>query len=88
MANGEPRKSIGILGLGAAACVACCAGPIIGLLAAAGLLAVAAYVIAGVVGLAVAIPSAVWLIHRRRSAAGCEPVTAAVPVELGTRRTP
>jgi hypothetical protein len=85
MATGEARKGAGILGVGAAACAACCAGPILGLLAAAGLLTVAAYITAGIVGLAFAVSAAVWFIRSSRVRRTCDAPAGPTPVELVTR---
>ena len=51
MAADATKQGAGLLGIGAAVCAACCAGPIIGVLAAAGLLTVAAYIVTGLAGL-------------------------------------
>ncbi len=76
-----------VVGIGAAACAACCAGPILGFLAATGLLTVAGLATFGVAGLLVLVPAALWWRRRRGRAQACassaEPVP--VPVELGTR---
>jgi hypothetical protein len=60
------KEGLGMLGLGAAACAACCAGPILGFLAAIGIgtiLGVAAF---GALGLLVAVPLTGGLVRRRR----------------------
>lgn len=88
MATDEAKKGAGILGLGAAACAACCAGPILGVIAAAGFLTVAAYVALGIIGLAIAIPLAVWTIRRKRVRPACEVPTSPTPVEIGSRPAP
>jgi hypothetical protein len=88
MATDEAKKGAGILGLGAAACAACCAGPILGVIAAAGFLTAAAYVAVGVIGLAIAVPFAVWTIRRRRAKAACEVPPSPTPVEMGSRPAP
>jgi len=66
MATEAAKRGAGLVGIGAAACAACCAGPIIGVLAAAGLLTALAYLTVGLIGLAVAVPLAVWILRRRR----------------------
>lgn len=71
------KEGLGVVGLGAAACAACCVGPILGFLAAIGLgtaLGVAAFGLAGLAIAALAVPVVV-----RRSGA-CEPGT----YEVGT----
>ena len=88
MATEATKKGAGLLGLGAAACAACCAGPILGVLAAAGLLTVAAYLAIGLIGLAVAIPLAAWAYRRRKAQIRCTPSTSPVLVKVGPRRDP
>jgi len=88
MATDEAKKGAGILGLGAAACAACCAGPILGVIAAAGLLTTAAYIAVGAIGLAIAIPVAVWTVRRKRIRARCEVPASPTPVEIGSRPAP
>jgi hypothetical protein len=74
-----------VAGIGVAACAACCAGPILGFVAATGLFTVAGVATFGVVGLLVLAPASLWWYRRRRRAQACaspaEPVP--VPVELG-----
>jgi hypothetical protein len=85
MASDTTKQGAGLLGIGAAACAACCAGPIIGVLAAAGLLTVATYIVTGLIGLAVAIPLAI-LIHRRRKARPeCAAAMGSTRLELGPK---
>lgn len=84
MAANGTRQGVGIVGFGAAACAACCAGPILGILGAAGLLTSLAYLATGFAGLAVALPFGMW-VHRRRTRSGCESRTEPTPVELTSR---
>lgn len=61
-----------ILGLGALACIACCVGPLLGLLSAIGIAATAGTLIfglTGLAGLAIALP----VLWRRRRAPTCAP---------------
>lgn len=88
MATDEANKGAGILGLGAAACAACCAGPILGVLAAAGVLTVAAYLTAGAIGLTIALLASVWFIRRKRARRTCDAPAGSIPVELVARYTP
>jgi len=63
------RDGLGIVGIGAAACAVCCAGPVLaflGGLTIAGLLGAVAVGVAGIVVAAVA--GAGWLLVRRRQA--------------------
>lgn len=79
------KDAVGFSGLGAATCAACCAGPIIGLLAAAGLSTVAGVALVGAIGLVVLIPAAGYLRRRRATAACAWAEEGPVPVELGSR---
>jgi hypothetical protein len=75
------KDRIGILGVGMAACAVCCAGPILGFLAAAGIgtaIDVAAF---GVSGLVVA--AAVVLLALRRRRASTSNTVEPVPVAFG-----
>jgi hypothetical protein len=47
----DAKAGVGLVGVGAAACAACCAGPILGFLAATGIASVLGAVIFGAVGL-------------------------------------
>jgi hypothetical protein len=85
MASDGTKQGAGLLGVGAAACAACCAGPIFGVLAAAGLLTAAAYITAGLVGLAVAVPFGVWAYRRRKNRTACAAETEPAHVEIGTK---
>lgn len=60
------NENAAIVGVGVAACAACCAGPIIGFLAALGLGAAAGFAVFGALGVFVAAVVAVALIRRRR----------------------
>lgn len=83
----ETRKAFGILGIGAAACAACCAGPILGFIAATGLLTVGGLALFGAVGLLVAIPGIALIARRRRrQPATCTASTEPVAVPTPARR--
>jgi len=86
----NPKASVGLLGTGAVACAACCAGPILGFLAATGIASLLGAVIFGTVGLlAVLVASAVLWQRRRRRQKHCVPTTGPEPVDppqLKTRR--
>ena len=86
MASDTTSQGAGLLGIGAAACAACCAGPIIGVLAAAGLLTVAAYIVTGLAGLAIAVPLATLAIRRRGRR--CRTPPGPMLVELGAKPDP
>lgn len=83
-ASAPKRSAAGIVGFGVAACAACCAGPVVAFLAAAGLLTVGSVATFGVAGLVVTIPVAVWFRRRRANQPRCEAATVA-PVELIAR---
>ena len=57
----------GLLGLGAAACAACCAGPILGLLGAIGIASAAGYTFVGSVALVIGAAVAATAVLRRRA---------------------
>ena len=83
------KENAAIIGVGVAACAVCCAGPILGVLAAIGLGTAAGFALFGT--LAVVLGGAVLafvLMRRRRRAAACDMTqpTTSTPVELtGTR---
>ena len=83
----SPRAGLGVLGLGAAACAACCAGPIVGFLAATGIASVLGAVAFGVVGLVVvlALAAVVWP-RRRRQARPCDAASGPVQIDAPSRR--
>ena len=61
-----------ILGLGALACIACCVGPLLGILSAISIAATAGTLILGLAGLAIAL-LAIPVLWRRRRASTCAP---------------
>jgi len=78
------RENAVMVGAGAAACAVCCAGPILGFLAAIGLGTAAGVAVFGTVSLIVGGGLAAFvLVRRRRRAAACDPPSLApVPVEF------
>lgn len=82
--NGK-REGLGILGVGAAACAACCAVPILAFLATIGLTTAVGAAGFGLPGLAVLVPGGLWSLRRRRRQTACAVPEAAVLVELGRR---
>ena len=83
------KESAAIVGVGAVACAACCAGPILGLLAAIGVGTAAGFALFGTVAIAVgAIATFVVLGRRRRRATSCIPNPGAVFLDRPTVRTP
>jgi hypothetical protein len=86
----ERKERFGIIGIGAAACAACCAGPILAFLGGLSLAGLASTLLIGTLGLAVFVSSgAGYLVVRRRRQTACappsiEPVSVAAP----TRKVP
>jgi hypothetical protein len=91
MGTSDSRTSLGVLGAGAAACAVCCAGPVLGFLAATGVASALGAVIFGLAGLIVVLAIAAVVGYRRRrrrtrcAPADAEPVAIAAP-ELRARR--
>ena len=76
------RNNAAVVGVGAA-CVACCVGPILGLLAAIGIGTAAGVALFGVFGLLVAAVGLVLVARRQtRRHAACTVQVEPVPVEL------
>lgn len=78
------KDGLGVLGFGVAACVACCAGPILALLGGVSVAGVASAWLLGGFGLVVALLAAVAFVvvrRRRRSSCPSDP-TEPVPVQL------
>jgi hypothetical protein len=70
--SGSDRKYV--IGVGATACAVCCAGPIVGVLAAIGLTTLAAAMWFGFATLAMGATAATFVVlRRRRRIAACEP---------------
>lgn len=90
MESPNARASLGVFGAGAAACAACCAGPIVGFLAATGIASVLGAVVFGAVGLLIVLAvAAVLYERRRRKAQRCAAISGAVPLDdpqLGVRQ--
>lgn len=80
------KEGIALVGVGAAACAACCAGPILGFLAAIGLGTAAGIAVFGAAGVVVAVIGLLFVLRRRRSrAVACE-APRPVDVAIGSRR--
>ena len=80
------KENATIVGVGAAARVACCAGPIIGVLAAIGIGAAAGFALFGTISLLVGALAVAVVVRRRRRAATCDTAPATVAVERPTVR--
>lgn len=76
------KENAAILGVGAIACAACCAGPIVGFLAAIGLGTAVGFALFGVAAIALgAIAIVIVLGRRRRRANSCAAPPGPVAVE-------
>jgi hypothetical protein len=77
----------GVLGIGAAACLACCAGPILAFLGGVGIAGLASTVAIGAAGLliTVAAVAAIAVVRRRRTTC-VVPDEGPVAVTISTRR--
>lgn len=84
----KTRKPLSIRGFGAAACIACCIGPIVAFLGATGLFTAAGTALFGVTGLVLLVPAAViWHRRRRRRSTACTSLDdRPIPVTVGRRR--
>lgn len=83
------KENATIIGVGVAACAVCCAGPILGVLAAIGLGTAAGFALFGTIAILIGAAAIAFLLVRRRRAATCTPADAStpVPVELTDMRT-
>lgn len=89
------RPSFSLVGIGAAACIACCAGPILAFLGGLTLAGVATTAVIGTTGLVLSALALVGvLVRQRRATASCratpsEPVAVAAPTHVvRTSRNP
>ena len=82
------KENAAIVGVGVAACAACCAGPILGFLAAIGLGTAVGFALFGSAALVIgAIAIVVVLRRRRRRSDACTTTSAPVAVDIPTVRT-
>ena len=79
------KQDLALVGAGAAACVVCCAGPILGFLAAIGLATVLGVIVFGTIGLVIAGGGITVLVQRRRRRTNAGATAAEQPVELVRR---
>ena len=80
------KQRAGVIGVGVAACAVCCAGPIVGFLAAIGIGTALGVAVFGVVGLALALLAIVPVVRRRRQRVMCAaPTDAPVEITLGRK---
>jgi hypothetical protein len=84
----DRKHGAGILGLGAAACVACCAGPILAFLGGVAALGVVGTFIfgAGTLVVAAVVIGSVVMVRWRRRAITCRTMSAPVAVDAPVRR--
>ena len=84
------KENAAIVGVGVTACAVCCAGPILGVLAAIGLGTAAGFALFGTLAFVIgAVMVAFVLMRRRQRAAACVVADSpdAVPVELTEMRS-
>ena len=83
------KENTTLIGVGVAACAVCCAGPILGILAAIGLGTAAGFALFGTIAILMGTAAIASVVIRRRRAATCTPVDASapIPVELAGTRT-
>ena len=87
MSRSNRSANTATAGVAVAACVACCAGPLLGFVAAAGLLSALGVALFGATGLLVLVPAVMPLAaRRRRQQAACRAPEEPVRVELSGRR--
>ena len=88
--NPKTRKDgFSVVGLGVAACVACCAGPVLTVLGGLGIAGIASTWLIGGFGLLIAavVGLACIAVHRRRTATACATAPAdVVPIAFTDRR--
>ena len=82
------KETAAIVGVGVAACTACCAGPLLAFLAALGLGTAIGVALFGTIGVVIAAIVVVILVRRRRTSAACVNNSTVTSVEISapTRR--
>jgi len=81
----QAKQGAGLVGVGIAACAVCCAGPILGFLAAIGIGTALGVAVFGAAGLAIALLAVVPIVRRHRRAAACAPDDSPSPVTIGRK---
>jgi len=85
--RGASGNRFGMLGIAVAACVACCAGPILALLGGLSLAGLASTVVVGTAGIVIAVVAGIALVAvRRRRTAWNDNADDSIPVAAPTRR--
>jgi hypothetical protein len=83
------KDGFSVLGLAAAACLACCAGPILALLSGLGIAGLASTLLVGATGLLITVAAVAAIVVVRRRRPSCDvPDAGPVPVAVPTRRAP
>jgi glycerol-3-phosphate acyltransferase PlsY len=83
------KDGVSVLGIGAAACVACCAGPILAFLGGLGIAGVASTLLIGATGLLITVAAVAAIVVMRRRRTSCAvPDDGPVAVAIPTRRAP
>jgi hypothetical protein len=81
----KPREGAAVVGIGAAACVVCCTGPLLAFLGAVGLGTVIGVAAFGAVGLLIALLAVPLVVRRRRRRR--DDSTMSIPVDAPRVRT-
>ena len=88
MTEPPTRNSFGLLGVAAAACVACCAGPLLAFLGGLSIAGLASTTFIGGLGFVIAIVAAAGFIGVRRHRRACGPTDgSSVTVDAPARKT-
>ncbi len=82
------KDGLSIIGLGAAACLACCAGPVLAFLGGLSIAGLAGTVLFGAIGLLIAMPAIVAFVVVRRRRASCAVPVGSVAVDPPSRKVP
>jgi Flp pilus assembly protein TadB len=88
--SAKRKENAAIVGVGVAACAVCCAGPILGVLAAIGLGTAAGFALFGALAIVIgAVLIAFVVVRRRRRVTACATteLPESVPVELSEMRS-
>ena len=82
----DSRATAGAVGVGAAACAVCCAGPILAFVGGIGLAGIASTFLVGFIGIVVAATIIAVMLIRRRRRSTCSPPEQTISLDLPTRR--
>lgn len=80
--SANKKDNAAIVGVGVAACAACCAGPILGVLAAIGLGTAAGFALFGTLAVVVGAAAVALVVVRRRRGAVCAVTETPEPVAV------